>query len=82
VSGINENRTIACNASNVSISGVSNKVVITGHCASLTVSGVKNTITVEAADTIEASGFTNQITYLTGSPSIENFGEQNVVQKG
>jgi hypothetical protein len=82
VSGINENRTIACNASNVTVSGISNKIVITGHCASLTVSGVKNLITVDTVDTIEASGFNNQVTYHTGSPSIENSGEQNVVQKG
>ncbi len=82
VSGIKETRTIACNASVVTVSGISNKVVITGHCASLTVSGVQNSIAVDAVDTIEASGFNNQITYHTGSPTIENSGEQNVVQPG
>ncbi len=82
ISGINENRTIACNQSKVNVSGISNKVVITGHCASLNVSGVQNSITVDAADSIEASGFNNQITYHTGSPSIENSGEQNAVNQG
>jgi Protein of unknown function (DUF3060) len=82
VSGIKENRTIACDKSVVAVSGISNKVVITGHCASLTVSGVQNSITVDTVDTIEASGFNNQVTYHTGSPSIENAGEQNVVQQG
>lgn len=42
VSGVNVNRTIACNDSIVSVSGMSNTVVITGHCTSLTVSGMRN----------------------------------------
>ena len=82
VAGINENQTIACNDSIVSVSGVSNTVVITGHCASLTVSGVQNSITVDAVDTIEASGFNNQVTYHSGSPKISKSGESNVVQQG
>ncbi len=60
VTGINENKTITCNDSVVSVSGVSNKVVITGHCASLTVSGMQNKVTVDAADTIDASGLNNK----------------------
>jgi hypothetical protein len=82
VSGINKNQTIACNASNVRVSGIQNKVVITGHCTSLSVSGVQNSITVDTADSIEASGFNNQITYHTGSPSIDKSGDGNVVRKG
>ncbi|MGA8543668.1 MAG: DUF3060 domain-containing protein [Mycobacterium sp.] len=82
ISGIKENRTIACNNSAVNVSGISNKVVITGHCASLNVSGVQNSIIVDAVDSIDASGFNNQITYHAGSPAIENFGGQNVVQQG
>jgi hypothetical protein len=82
ISGINESRTIACNHSAITVSGISNQVVITGHCASLNVSGVKNSITVDAVDTIDASGFNNQISYHTGSPTIENSGQQNLVQQG
>jgi Protein of unknown function (DUF3060) len=82
VAGINENQTIACNDSIVSVSGVSNTVVITGHCTSLTVSGVQNSITVEAVDTIEASGFNNKVTYHSGSPKISKSGGGNVVQQG
>lgn len=82
ISGIKENRTIACNQSVINISGISNRVVITGHCASVHVSGVQNVITVDAADSIDASGFNNQITYHTGSPTIENSGEGNVIQQG
>jgi len=82
ISGINENRTVACNNSIVSVSGVSNTIVITGHCASLTVSGVENSITVDTADTIDASGFNNKVTYHTGTPKITNSGDSNVVQQG
>ena len=82
VAGINENQTIACNDNTVDVSGVSNTVVITGHCTSLTVSGVQNAVTVDAVDTIDASGFNNKITYHTGSPKITKSGAGNVVQQG
>ncbi len=82
VSGIKKIQTIACNASNIRVSGIQNKVVITGHCTSLTVSGVQNSITVDTVDTIEASGFNNQITYHSGSPKISKSGEGNVVHQG
>jgi Protein of unknown function (DUF3060) len=82
ISGINENRTVACNDNIVSVSGVSNTVVITGHCKSLTVSGVQNAITVDAVDSIDASGFDNTITYHTGTPKISNAGGSNTVQQG
>jgi len=81
ISGISENRTIACNDSIVSVSGISNTVVITGHCASLTVSGVQNSITVDAVDTIDASGFNNKVTYHSGTPKISNAGGSNVIEQ-
>ncbi|HEY6819409.1 MAG TPA: DUF3060 domain-containing protein [Mycobacterium sp.] len=81
VSGISEARTIACNGGSVSVSGITNNVVITGHCASVNVSGIQNQITVDAADTIQASGSGNQVTYHTGSPTIGNSGFGNVVQR-
>jgi hypothetical protein len=80
--GINENQTIACNDSIVNVSGISNTVVITGHCKGLELSGVQNKVTVDAVDTIEVSGFNNQITYHTGSPSIDKSGDGNIVQQG
>jgi len=82
VSGISEVRTIACNGGSVSVSGITNNVVITGHCARVIVSGIQNQITVDAADTIQASGSENQITYHTGSPKIGNSGIGNLVHKG
>jgi hypothetical protein len=82
VAGINVNQTITCNASLVDVSGISNTVVITGHCKSLTVSGVQNKVTVDSVDTIEASGFNNQITYHSGSPDIEKSGDGNIVGQG
>jgi hypothetical protein len=81
VSGIGENKTIACNDSQVDVSGFTNTVTITGHCASLTVSGGQNHVTVDAADTISASGFNNQVTFHSGSPQVDNAGD-NVVQQG
>ena len=82
ISGIGENRTIACNDNIVSVSGVSNTVVITGHCTSLTVSGVENSITVDAVDSIDASGFNNKVIYHSGTPKVSNAGGSNVVQQG
>jgi hypothetical protein len=82
VSGINENRTIACNDNVVSVSGVSNTVEITGHCARISVSGVQNAITVDSVDTVEASGFNNKVTYHSGTPKVSNSGGSNVVQQG
>jgi hypothetical protein len=82
VTGISEIRTIACNGGHVSVSGITNNVVITGHCASVIVSGIQNQITVDAADTIQASGSENQVTYHAGSPTIDNSGIGNVVKKG
>jgi hypothetical protein len=82
VSGINENQTIACNDNVVTVSGISNTIVITGHCASLTVSGMKNSVTVDAADTIDASGMSNQVTFHSGAPKISKSGVDNVVAQG
>jgi hypothetical protein len=82
VSGMNENKTMVCNKSAVVVNGISNTVVISGHCARLTVLGVQNSVTVDAADTIEASGFNNHVTYHSGSPSITKTGDSNVVQQG
>ena len=82
VSGINEVRTIACNGGSVNVSGIANEVVITGHCKALTVSGVRNKVKVAAADSIQASGFNNQITYQAGSPQIDQSGQGNAIQKG
>ncbi|GBG38136.1 DUF3060 domain-containing protein [Mycobacterium montefiorense] len=82
VSGIDENKTIACNDNVVTVSGISNTIVITGHCASVSVSGMKNSVTVDAADSIEASGMNNQVTYHSGAPKISNSGVDNVVTQG
>jgi hypothetical protein len=66
----------------VTVSGISNTIVITGHCASLTVSGMKNSVTVDAADTIDASGLNNQVTFHSGAPKISKSGVDNVVAQG
>lgn len=81
VSGVSKNETIACNDGVVHVSGVTNTVTITGHCVNVTVSGSQNHVTVDAADAISASGLSNQVTFHSGSPQIDNFGN-NVVQQG
>jgi hypothetical protein len=81
VSGVEGDKRIACNDSLISVSGVSNTVTITGHCVSVTVSGVSNEVVVESADRISASGFENRVTFQTGDPQIDSFGD-NIVERG
>ncbi|MGH3638955.1 MAG: DUF3060 domain-containing protein [Mycobacterium sp.] len=82
VAGVGGNKTIACRDTDVNVSGVSNTIVLTGHCRTVTVSGVQNTVTIDAAETISASGFENRVTFLTGTPEIQNSGGSNVVEQG
>lgn len=82
IAGFDKNETIACNDNFVSVSGFSNTIVITGHCESLTVSGSQNTVTVDAAETIIASGFDNRVTFHSGSPRVDKSGQSNVVERG
>ncbi|MFS0899120.1 DUF3060 domain-containing protein [Mycolicibacterium litorale] len=81
VSGVEGDKQVVCNDSLISVSGVSNTVTITGHCVSVTVSGVSNEVIVENADRISASGFENRVTFQSGDPQIDNFGD-NVVERG
>jgi DUF3060 family protein len=81
VSGIDGNKTVACNDATVTISGIRNTVTITGHCVAVSVSGIENKITVDAADEIGASGFDNVVTYIAGAPQIDAVGS-NTVQQG
>ncbi|WP_292989672.1 DUF3060 domain-containing protein [Mycobacterium sp.] len=66
----------------VSISGITNIVTVTGHCASVNVSGIQNQLTLDVADSIQASGSGNRVTFHTGTPKIAKSGFDNVVQKG
>lgn len=81
VAGVEGDKRVACDDSLISVSGVSNTVTITGHCVSVTVSGVGNEVIVESADRISASGFENRVTFQTGDPQIDSFGD-NVVERG
>ncbi len=82
ISGINENKTVACSDNDINISGISNTVTLTGHCATVNVSGLQNVVTVDNVDTIEASGLNNKVTYHSGSPKISKNGSGNVVEQG
>jgi Protein of unknown function (DUF3060) len=81
VAGIDENKTVTCNDGSVTISGIRNTVNVIGHCVKVGVSGMNNVVTVDAADTIGASGFDNRITYHSGSPQVDATGS-NVVEQG
>lgn len=78
VAGVSKRESVTCNGGSVNVSGVKNTVEITGQCASVDVSGVENTVVVESADVINASGFTNRITYRSGSPATSATGD-NVI---
>jgi hypothetical protein len=80
VAGMGANKTLECNNNRVSISGVSNTVTITGHCTNVTISGMQNKVTLETSDQINASGFDNVVTYHSGSPDINNAGNNTVEQ--
>ena len=81
VSGIDGTKKVVCEGGDVNISGVNNTITITGNCGTISVSGVENKITVDTADAIGASGFDNEITYLSGDPKIDNTGS-NTVKRG
>lgn len=81
VAGIDETITVVCENGDVNISGVNNTVTLTGQCANVNVSGVENKITVDSAAVIGASGFDNEIVYLSGDPQINNTGS-NTVSRG
>lgn len=80
VAGIDETITVVCENGDVNISGVNNTVTLTGHCANVNVSGVENKITVDSSDAIGASGFDNEIVYLSGDPQINNTGSNTVTR--
>ena len=81
LAGANERLSAVCDGGAVTVSGVSNTIEITGSCSQVTVSGVDNTVRVESAAVIDASGFDNRVTYLSGNPTINNTGD-NVVEQG
>lgn len=81
VAGVGTRRAVACDGGTVNISGVSNIVEITGHCTNVTVSGIENNVTVDSADVISASGITNRVTFLSGTPETSVAGE-NVIERG
>ena len=81
VSGMSQNKTLECDDNYVTVSGMGNTVTITGHCTTVVVSGMQNKVTLDSSDQINASGVNNVITYHSGSPDIQN-GGNNLVQQG
>lgn len=82
VSGVGNERTIACTDNPVSVSGVDNNVVLTGHCSRVDVSGVRNTVSIDAADAIVVSGLNNAVTFRSGTPELSRSGLDNTLERG
>jgi hypothetical protein len=61
VGGDMSNRTVACNDGKLTLYGTGTTYSVTGHCASLTVGGYNNNVTVDSADTLESTGYSNTV---------------------
>jgi hypothetical protein len=81
VAGVDKTTTVVCQDGAVNVSGVNNTVTVTGHCISLNVSGVDNKVTIDSTDAISATGFQNDIVYLSGDPAIDAT-DANTVTRG
>lgn len=62
VGGNMETKTIACNDGNLTLYSTRGTYTITGHCVSLKVGGYNNNVTVDNADTLESTGYSNTVT--------------------
>ncbi|MGE2832596.1 DUF3060 domain-containing protein [Mycobacterium sp. SMC-4] len=80
--GVQTRRTVQCDGGTVSVSGVGNVIDVLGPCTAVVVSGVENVLTVDTAQSINASGFDNRVTYRSGTPEVSTSGSGNVVEPG
>jgi hypothetical protein len=72
----------SCDNGNLKLSSYGIQFNVTGHCASLAISSYNNQVTVDSVDNIIVSGYSNNITYHTGTPKVTNSGYDNNIQKG
>ncbi|WP_082939579.1 DUF3060 domain-containing protein [Mycobacterium sp. 852014-50255_SCH5639931] len=82
VDGLGGDRTVACDNGTLYVSGGNLVVTVTGNCDVLNVSGTGHKVTVDSANSIMVSGGSNEITYHSGTPAVNNTGNQNVVHQG
>lgn len=82
VDGWGGDRTVACDNGTLYVSGGNHVVTVTGNCDALNVSGTGHKVTVDSANSIMVSGTSNEITYHSGTPVVNNTGNQNVVHQG
>jgi Protein of unknown function (DUF3060) len=61
LSGTGETRQVACNDGKLILAGYNSKYVVTGHCAGVTAGGYYNNVTVDSADTLESTGYSNTV---------------------
>jgi hypothetical protein len=62
VGGNLETKTITCNDGTLTLYGYGSTYFVTGHCASLKVGGYNNNVTVDNAETLESTGYSNTVT--------------------
>jgi DUF3060 family protein len=80
--GAGETETIACNDGTLNLSGYGNTFTVTGHCRRLEVLGSALHVTVDSADTINASGLNIAIIYHSGTPKSTKSGTNVTVDQG
>ena len=83
VSGFNNAVTeTGCSDGKLTLSGYSNTLSVGGHCGGLTVSAYNNQVQVDSADTVDVLGYSNTVTYHSGSPKVTQSGYDIVVKQG
>jgi Protein of unknown function (DUF3060) len=79
VGGNMEGKTVACNDGKLTLYGTNSDYSITGHCVSLTVGGFNNKATVDSADTLESTGYSNTVTVRAcdnGNLTLSSYGSK------
>jgi Protein of unknown function (DUF3060) len=58
------------------------RFTLTGHCGSLNISAYDNQLQIDSVDTVDVSGYSNNVTYHSGSPKVTRSGDGTVVKQG
>ena len=84
ISGVEQQRTIACEGREVFIDGVDNTLTFTGACASLSVAGTGNTITIglKPGAAVSVKGTDQKVRWRSeGEPKVRIVGVDNSVTR-
>jgi hypothetical protein len=78
----NGNQTYDCGGQPVNIAGYRNTLHLVGSCPTLNITGHENKVTVDTSTTINVTGHDNTLTWVSGSPHVNNLGRNNTVHQG